>query len=45
MFEDMCNSEDADEYLNTRKYLDKLKAGKEIQNHFVLNYLSNENNV
>ena len=45
MFEDMCNNEDAEDFINTQKHLDKLKAGKEIQNHFVLNYLSNENNI
>lgn len=45
MFEDICNAEDAYDYFNTQRHMDKLKAGKEIENHFVMNYLTNENNI
>jgi len=45
VLEDLCNEEDSKDFLYTQMHLDKLKAGKQIQNHFVINYLSNENNI
>ena len=45
LLEDLCNEDDARNLNGHRNHLEKLRAGKDIQNHFVMNYLTNEDNI
>ncbi len=45
MIEDLCNQEDAQEYLRYSRHFERINAGKDIQNHFNMNYLTNEQNI
>ncbi len=45
LLEDLCNEEDAFNLNKHRSHMERLRAGKDIQNHFVMNYLTNEDNI
>ena len=45
MLEDICIGEDANFYKFQEKSFNLLKAGDEMEKHYMVNYLKNEHNV
>ncbi len=45
MIEDLCITEDLNSERATERYLQKLKAGDDIENIYVMGYLKNEHSV
>ncbi len=45
MIEDMCKIEDSRGMASTEHYLQRLKAGDDIENIYVMGYLTNEHQV
>jgi hypothetical protein len=45
IIEDICKYEEYKEIRKTELDLNKLKAGKDIENRLVLNYLTNQHNI
>jgi hypothetical protein len=41
----MCKAEDDRDERNIEEYLQRLRAGDDIENAFVMGYLKNENNI
>ena len=45
MIEDLCKTEDNKSERATEQYLQKLKAGDDIENIYVIGYLKNEHDL
>jgi len=45
MLEDLCNHEDKTYYKAQEKSLAYLKAGDDLEKHYIINFLKNEHNV
>jgi hypothetical protein len=45
MIEDMCKTEDSKGQAATEHYLQRLKAGDDIENIYIMGYLKNEHEV